>query len=112
MGMEKRLRDFLYFLGYFYLQHRKLEKALVLFRALNGLGEGGWRIHMAMAQTMLMMDDAEGALEEARKAHRLCDSRDDEQKTLFLLARAMWALGDEAGSREHLEKFLEMRRHS
>lgn len=105
--MEERLRDFLYFLGYFYLQHRRLKKALLLFRALNSLGEEGWRIHMAMAQTMLMLGDAQEAVKEAKKAHRLCDSRENERKTLFLLARATRELGDEAGSRKYLEKFME-----
>lgn len=110
--LPERHKEFLYFLGYFYLQHRKLSKALTLFAALKATGVDTWFLHMAIGQAKLMQGEAQDALEEARQAHRLCEDRDQERQTLFLMARALWQMGEREEARQYFRKFVETGRQT
>lgn len=105
--LEKNSRDLLYFLGCFYLQHRKVDKAKTLFNALRATGEDNWKIHMALGQIGLMEKEFEVALKEARIAHGFCGNRKEERQTLFLLARALWQHGEKDEAHIYFRKFME-----
>ena len=105
--LDRRLKDFLYFLAYFYLQHRKAEKARILLEALSAAGVDDWHVNMALAQAEVIEGNHAEALEHARRAHRLCSSRRQERQTLFQMARSLWGLGHKDEARLYFKKFME-----
>jgi tetratricopeptide (TPR) repeat protein len=99
-------QEFLYFLGYFYLQHGKVDKAAAIFRALQAASPDQWRLRLVMAQTLLTAGMFELALKEARRARDLSSTVGEKKLTFFLLARILWNLDKKEESRELFREFL------
>lgn len=90
--MNSEQRDFLYLLGYGYLVHGKISKALVLLQALLVVHDSDCKVLQAIAYCLLSMKRYEEAMEMAERAI-IFSNREELSLTLLLKARALLHLG-------------------
>jgi len=107
--MNDSEREFLYVLGYFFLQNNKNRKAADIFRALHALYPDTAAYTGALSYACLRMDDFAGALEYAEDFldHPLDSSH--QEFGFFLKSRALWGLGKEDEARKTFQRFYQGR---
>jgi len=95
--IDREHKDFIYMLGYEYLQNGKPEKALVLFQALIAGGDTMSKTFQAASLCLLRLQRYREAVQHAEKSIAFC-KRHELRFTMLLKARALLHLGkiDEA----------------
>jgi tetratricopeptide (TPR) repeat protein len=99
-------KDFWTVLGFTYLQHKKFQKAQVVFELLEHFFGNDPLILKSLSYVYLKLKDYNKALFYADKYLESCPN-EKEKKTAFLLkSQALWHLGKREEAKEFMLKFL------
>ena len=99
-------KDFWTVLGFTYLQHKKFQKAQVVFELLEHFFGNDPLILKSLSYVYLKLKDYERAISYADKYLENCQN-EKEKKTAFLLkSQALWHLGKKKEAQDLMLKFL------
>jgi hypothetical protein len=105
-------KDFLILLGYFYLQNRKHEKALILFRFLHTQFPEDKYVTKSLSYTCILTGAYENGLRLANRLIRDASDMNEETLGQLLRSKSLWGLGRKDESRLALSHFFRLRGNS
>ena len=107
--MDRRQKQFMAHMGHIYLQNGKLERARVIFHALQVLFPEDPYVHKACSYMYLLEGDYAAALQEANRY--LLTARHDAGRIVgYLLGcKALWGMGREQEARDMFQRYQAIR---
>ena len=107
--MDDEQKEFLTLLGYFYLQNKKAEKALILFRALYELFPEDINVIKSLSYAYLINGENEIALSLIEKYMQESHLDEEIQVGYLLKSKSLWNMGRRREARSIISDFLGMK---
>jgi hypothetical protein len=107
--MQEMHKEFLVLLAYFFLQNRKVDKALVLFRFLHSRFPDDRHVLKSLSYASILTGAHERGLRLANQFLKDASDKEDVKLGCLLQGKSLWGLGRKEEARQAVSRYLRVK---